>query len=319
MKETVIQEALFLTKKINLAYPSSNGIDKIFGTAWYPDTEPIAILQISHGMAEHIERYQDFAHFLNTLNILVVGNDHLGHGRSARSTELYGYFAEEDADQHVINDIKQLHDYFAHKHPSIPYFLLGHSMGSFIVRNYVQQFGKEHLNGTIFMGTSGPNALGSVELQIVKALAHQNPMKTNPHVDKLAFGSFNKHFPEQRTGFDWLTRDTKVVDWFIEQEDTGFIFTNNGFKTLLTLQQNATKKGWTDTIPKELPVLVISGESDPVGQYGKGVMKVFKQLERVGLEDVTYVSYTNMRHEILMELGKEQVYEDVSDWLLKRI
>lgn len=306
-------------KKINLAYPSSNGTDHIVGTAWYPDNNPVAILQISHGTAEHIERYEEFALYLNTFNILVVGNDHLGHGRTARSNEFFGYISETDADQHLVDDVKLLHDYFSEKHPNLPYFILGHSLGSLIVRTYLQKYGEEHLNGVILTGTTGPDIRTTAGLKVAQSFNKRHPQKRNHFLNRIIFESYNKHFSENRTDFDWLTRDTDAVDRFVTQHDTGFVLTNNGFVALLSLQQQATTSTWTTAIPKELSILIISGEADPVGNHGKGPAKTFKQLERAGLNDVSFISHAHMRHEVLFELDRDQVFTQVSSWLLNHI
>ncbi|MGX7417304.1 alpha/beta hydrolase [Carnobacterium gallinarum] len=304
--------------KEELHYPSNSGQNEIFATSWQPETDPLAILQISHGMAEFIERYQNFAEFLAKQGFFVVGNDHLGHGRSAGHPNNYGYFSDGNSKEHIVEDIKALHDLVKADYPTLPYFLMGHSMGSFIVRNYLQKYG-DSVDGAILMGTSGPKPELEFLLPLLKVLNRVAPHKRNPLVDQLAFGKFKTYFVEGDSDFNWLSKNQENVKWYENHHQTGFIFTNNGFLTLFSLLNAGTKAGWAKTIPKKLPILVISGEDDPVGDMGKGIRKVFHELEEMQFSDITFCSYPEMRHEILMEENASLVYADILDWLSRHL
>lgn len=300
-------------------YLSTNGENEIFATIWQAEqAKPMAILQISHGMAEFIQRYHEFAEFLTKNGFLVVGNDHLGHGRSVGHPENYGYFSDGNSKDYVVEDVKQLHDSIKEKYPDLPYFILGHSMGSFIVRNYLQKYGHT-VDGAILMGTSGPKPELEFLLPILKILNRIAPHKRNTLIDQLAFGKFKTYFSENDSEFNWLSQNQENVAWYEEHPQTGFTFTNNGFFTLFSLLHAGTKNGWTSTIPKDLPILVISGEDDPVGDMGKGVRRVFRELEEAGFHDSAFCSYPNMRHEILMEDNASLVYSDILDWLSRHL
>ncbi len=269
-------------------------------------------------MAEFIDRYTDFAEFLTGHGFLVVGNDHLGHGRSVAASSDFGYFSKKNSKDYVIEDIYTLHQLVKQEYPTLPYFLMGHSMGSFIVRNYLQKYGAS-VDGAIIMGTSGPKLETALILPILEVLNKLQPRKQNKWVDQLAFGSFNNYFPEDAAEFAWLSENQENVQRYMDHPQTGFIFTNNGFLTLFTLLQDATKSGWANPIPRELPLLIISGEDDPVGQMGVGIRKVFRELEELDFVDVTFCSYPTMRHEILMETNHLLVYSDILDWLSKHL
>ncbi|TFI67282.1 esterase [Carnobacterium divergens] len=304
--------------KERITYLSHNQETLISASIWHPLGAPKAILQISHGMAEFIDRYDDFARYLSENQFLVVGNDHLGHGNSVAAVEDRGYFSKGNGKQHVIEDIKKLHDLIKIDYPHLPYFLMGHSMGSFIVRNFLQQYG-DTIDGAILMGTSGPKPELNFILSPLTLLNKISPKTRNPLVDKLAFGSFSSYFEETGSDFNWLSKNQQNVAWYEEHPQTGFIFTNNGFLTLFTLLNDGTKKGWATTIPTELPILVISGDQDPVGGMGKGVRKVFHELEDAQFTDITLCMYPELRHEILMEDSYLLVYQDLLNWLNRHL
>ncbi|MBL1230638.1 alpha/beta hydrolase [Enterococcus sp. BWB1-3] len=282
---------------------------------WEPQQSPVGIVQIIHGMAEYIERYSDFAAELNRLGYVVVGHDHLGHGKSVDEVNpKYGYFGKGETAKTVIEDIHLVKQWTELYFPEISYFMLGHSMGSFALRNYLQQNQKERLNGAILMGTGTGAAVIPAILALTSVLNRLQPEKVNYLLDHLAFGSFSKNFPEE-SQFNWLSKNQENVKSYEKGALTGFIFTNNGFHTLFQLLHNANRKGWADNISKTLPILVISGEQDPVGDFGNGVRKVAKDLNAAGVTDVTMAMFAELRHELLLEKEKAQVYEKISSWI----
>lgn len=285
---------------------------------WEPTLPIKGIVQLIHGMAEYIERYGDFADYLTTLGYLVVGHDHLGHGKSVDQQESqHGYFGKGDTARHVIADIEVVRMYTAEQYPEIPYFMLGHSMGSFALRCYLQNY-QIPLSGAVFMGTGTGSTIIPTVLSLTASLNKLQPKKVNHLLDNLAFGSFSKKFPEPGR-FNWLSKNQDNVHSYEEDELTGFTFTNNGFHTLFQLIHGANKKGWSETLPKELPLLLISGEKDPVGDYGKGVRKIAKTLDASGIQDVSMVLFAELRHELLFEKEKPQVYEKIGTWFDKHL
>lgn len=297
-----------------------NGIDgkKIYSSKWVAEEQPKAIVQIAHGMAEHIGRYSEFAQFLVQQGIYVYGNDHRGHGHTETLNEDRGYYGDENGFETVVEDMKLLTDVIKQEYPDVPLYMLGHSMGSFLARRYIQLYGNQ-LDGIIFSGTGGhPGVLG----KIGHFLASREARKTGRRIpsdklNKLTFGSYNKAFKPERTEFDWLSRDEGQVDRYIEDPLCGGVFTAGFFedflKGLLSLYDG------DHHIPRNLPVYFISGDQDPVGKNTKGVLENFRQLQTVGLQDVSYQFYPGARHEILNETNKQEVYEDILRWIEKRL
>lgn len=301
-------------KEIRL--PSKDGVHKLHVVIWEPQTQIKAILQISHGMIEMIERYDDFAGFLNTKGILVIGNDHLGHGQTADSEEDFGYFCPKKMSATVVADLHSVTEYAKKKYPNVPYFLLGHSMGSFMARRYLMTYGEE-LTGTIIMGTGRKPEHVLLAGKIVSSIIQiiKGPRYHSQFLRKSAFGTFNDKIPNKRTESDWLTKDEKIVDFCLGNKYCNFTFTINGYKTLFDVLGFIQKKENIAQIPKELPIFMVAGDADPVGDYGQGVQKVFETYKQAGIEDIAIKLYEGDRHEILNELDKESVYIDIYKWM----
>lgn len=308
-------------KKEEFYFDSRDNSSKIHAVRWTPDSENVvAVVQIVHGMAEYAERYEEFAKFLTERNFVVTGEDHLGHGKSVREGELQGYFCEQDPATVVVRDVHRLKKMTQEMYPGVPYFLLGHSMGSFIVRNYICKYGTG-IDGTLILGTGmQPDALLAASKAVAAIEGAFRGLKhVSRFIDKAAFGSYNKHIKDAKTDFDWLSRDEKKVADYIADKDCGFVFTVNGFKTLFELISRCKKKENLDNIPKNLPVFMASGDEDPVGDYGKGVKKAYQLFVDTGLKDVEMKLYPEDRHELLNELDRGQVMEDIGDWLAKHL
>ena len=291
--------------KREFSYASADGRTKIHGVEWKPEAgEPKAVLQIFHGMVEYIERYEEFASYLTENGLLVVGNDHLGHGGSIVNKDDYGYFAEKNGNGIVLRDLRTLHKRTAKRYPELPYYILGHSMGSFLLRQYLCRYGDE-LDGAIIMGT-GSQPMAALRFG-------QNLCRL------MAFGGYNKHFRPARTTRDWLTKDERIVDAYLADERCTFLFTLNGYYNLFHSIEEASKPENLQKMPMDLPVLFVSGAEDPVGNFGKGVEQVRKAFQAVGMEDVTWILYENDRHEILNETDRATVYKDLYAWLYVRM
>ena len=289
---------------------------QIHGVRWLPEGQPRAVLQITHGMVEYIERYQDFAQWLNERGFLVTGHDHLGHGNSIRTKADYGYFADEDANGTVLADVHRLTQLTKESYPGLPYFLLGHSMGSFYARQYLCQYGEE-LDGAIIMGTGcqprmlvRAGKLLTTLVAAVKGWHHRSKLVTN-----VAFGGYNKRFEPVRTPKDWLTRDEAIVDAYIADERSSFIFTLNAYHAMFTGIDRLYDKNLLACIPKNLPVFFVAGEEDPVGDFGKGVRQAAQMCRDAGVQKVDLKLYPKDRHEILNELDRQKVYEDLLRWM----
>ena len=294
---------------------ASSGREDIVSKRWVGEGKQ-AIVQIAHGMSEHVERYNAFAEYLTSYGFVVYMNEHAGHGEAA---DTLGYFAEKDGMEYVIADMKSLHDEAVKDYPGLPVFLLGHSMGSFLARKYITKYGKE-LAGCILSGTSGSNPALGVGLMLSSI---QKKIKGDKSIGKfltfMAFGSYLKKIDSPVNANAWISRDDEVCKEYQNDEYCGFKFTASGFYDLFTLLKEINEKDWPEKVPKELPIYLFSGSEDPVGSYGKGVEEVFENLKKTGHGDVIMKLYEGGRHEMLNELNKEEVYEDTLKWLQEHL
>ena len=293
-------------------FTSNDGKSRIHAVEWVPENRPKAILQLVHGMAEHIERYGEFATFMAEHGYLVVGDNHLGHGKSVPENGQKGYFCDGDAASVLVRDEHKLHEAVEGEYPGIPYFILGHSMGSFITRNYLTEYGHE-VQGAVIMGTGMQSR---TLLGLSKTLAKAEKLfKGDRHVstfiDKLAFGEYYKKIPGYTMKNEWLTSNLDAVQKYNDDPDCGFTFTVNGFSTLFELIWRLHDEERLGRIPRNLPMLFVSGADDPVGNYGKGVKQAVRTVQKAGVRDVTMKLYPGGRHEILNDREHEEVYEDV--------
>lgn len=306
-------------KKEEFYFDSRDNVSKLHAVRWTPESgNVVAVVQVVHGMAEHVERYEGLAQFLAERNIVVTGEDHLGHGKSVPEGGIKGYFCEQDPATVVVRDVHRLKKMTQEMYPGVPYFILGHSMGSFILRNYICRYGTG-IDGALLTGTgmqSGMALFMSNMLVGVEKL-FKGSMKESTLLDRVAFGNFNKQISEPKTPYDWLSRDEENVAAYVADDNCGFLFTVNGFKTLSALIGGAQNKENLVKIPKELPVYIASGEMDPVGDYGKGVKAVYRAYEEAGIKDITLQLYPEDRHEILNECDKEKVMTDIAEWIAK--
>ncbi len=301
-------------------YPSKDGLTQIHAIEWIPDGDVRAVLQIAHGMVEFIDRYDRFATFMASKGFYVVGNDHLGHGKSVTDGSALGYFAKENGNACVIGDMQSLREIASKKYPGVPYFLLGHSMGSFLSRQYIEMYG-EGLAGAIIMGTGyQPTATLNLGIFLTSLLGKlKGDRYRSAFVNNMALGSYNKSFKPARTKNDWLTKDEAIVDAYEANPLNQFMFTVNGYNNMFRGMRFAQKKENLDMIPKSLPILVVSGYNDPVGNFGKGPTTVAEIYRKTGISDVTLKLFPNDRHEILNELDREEVDRFILSWLEERM
>lgn len=310
-----------MIRKEEFYFDSRDQQNKIHAIKWIPDVEkPVCIFQIVHGMAEHIDRYDEFARFLAGKGILVVGEDHLGHGKSVPEGGTYGYFCEHDAANVLVRDVHRLKKIMQEQYPGVLYLILGHSMGSFILRNYLFRYGSG-VGGAIIVGTGmqpGPVLLFARIITAVQKI-FCGPKHVGKFIDKASFGSYNERFEPARTAFDWLSGETANVDRYLADPLCGFTFTLNGFATLFRLIHNCYDREKLEGMPKQLPILLIAGADDPVGNYGQGVEKVYRSYLEVGMQNVQMKLYEQDRHELLNETDRVSVYGDIYRFILQRI
>ena len=302
-------------------FPSKDGNTEIHTIEWKPVGEVRAVLQICHGMVEYIRRYDEFAQFLCGEGYYVVGNDHLGHGKSIQAKSEYGFFNEKYGNACVLGDMHTLRQRTEKKYPGVPYFMLGHSMGSSLLRQYIQMYGNG-LSGAVLMGTVADHKKAA--LLFGKRLCRVMAAFRGWHyrskmVDNLVLGAYNKKFKPARTRADWITSDNENLDMYVADPLCSFMSTVNAYYNVFSGMIGIQRKESVYMIPKGLPVLFVSGADDPVGEFGKGVRKIYEKYRAAGIRDVTLRLYTGDRHEILNETDREQVYEDLLEWFEKHI
>ena len=297
-------------------YFDSCGAGKIHYCRWTPEGEVKGIVQIVHGIAEFVERYDDFAKYLNTLGYLVVAEDHMGHGKSIGEGGIRGYF--HGGWFAAVDDVCRLMKDIMAEYPRVPYVLFGHSMGSFMARTILAKYPDSGIAAAVICGTgwlpSAPlPALIKVVEGICKATGETNPSEK---LQQMVFGGYNKRIEDPRTPCDWLTRDETIVDAYVAHPLCGFTpacgLLRDMMKGIHYVQQPRNLKN----MKKHLPVLFIAGAEDPVGPYGKGVEKAAEVFRKAGMINVACRIYPGCRHEILNELNKEEVYRDVARWLM---
>ncbi|NLG03290.1 MAG: alpha/beta hydrolase [Clostridia bacterium] len=306
-----------MVKREEFSYDSRDMISSIHAFRWVPqDMEIRFIVQIIHGKTESLERYNEFATFLAQKGILVVGNDHLGHGTTAAKSEDKGYFCKNDGATVLVRDVHRLKKMTQEQYPGKQYFIIGHSMGSYILRNYLCRYGTG-IDGAIICGTGSRNQF---QVKAEKALITILMWLKGDHaiskmIEHMAFSSFNRRIDHRRTDADWLSKDQEVVDQYCNNEQYQYTFTLNGYKVLADLIDNSQSKRYLVNMPKELPILFASGTEDPVGNYGKGVRKAYHLFEQIGMKQISLKLYEGDRHEILNETDRAVVYEDFLNWI----
>lgn len=304
----------------DIYFPSHDGVTTIHACIWMPEGEIKGVVQIIHGMAEYAARYSPFAEFLTSHGFVVCADDHLGHGQSVVSEDCLGYFNDKRDPDVVIADIRALQLAVKKQTGDKPYFILGHSMGSFFCRKYISLYGSD-FSGAIIMGSGFKDifTLTTASFAVrMSALFHgwKHRSKT---ITKLAFGSYNKKFKPVRTENDWLSENAENVDAYNADPLCGFTFTNNGYSVLFNIIKQACAHKTIASVPKDLPVYFVAGQDDPVGNYGKGVKKAYDKFVKAGVQDVSITLYEHSRHEILNDDCKEKVSEDVLNFIQSHI
>lgn len=306
-------------RKEEFYYDSFCNTNKIHAIKWVPEGTPLCVVQIVHGMAEYVERYEGLATFLTDRNIIVVGADHLGHGLSMGENPS-GYFCEKDPAKVLVEDVRILKNIIRKEYTDIPYIMFGHSMGSFITRNFIHTYSSE-IDGVILSGTG---MLPKVLLTAMKVLVNvlilaKGSRYKSAFADKIAFGSYLDRIDNPQTPFDWLSTDGEKVKEYLEDSLCGFTFTLNGFKGLAGLMSGLYDRDKIAAIEKDFPMHFIYGDQDPVGDYGKSAYKSSHVYTDAGMNRVTVKVYQGKRHELLHEDIRENVMEDIYAWINKEV
>lgn len=292
---------------------------EVFYEFWEAKKEAKGTVLLVHGMAEHILRYQNFANFLNDSGYHVYGYDQRGHGQTAGDLENVGFFAKQEGWSKVVNDVKSMIEFVKESH-DLPVVLMGHSMGSFISRDFTSQY-SHMIDGLILSGTGyksglqGQFMIGYGQLEVaLRGARHQS--KT---IDKMTGNVFNSKFKPLRTPFDWLSRDPNEVDKYINDPYCGTVFSSSFYVSLFKAVERVNKIEQVSKIRKDLPIYLFSGASDPVGSHGAGVKSVYDLMNSANLSNVSMKLYLEGRHEMLNETNKAEVFNDVHEWLNKTI
>ena len=301
-----------------ISFPSADGSHTIFGRIYMPENGEIkGVVQLSHGMIDHTGRYEALAEYLACCGYVFAGNDHLGHGRSVGEAESdFGYFADKGGIELLLSDLYTMNKLLSERFPGLPIILFGHSMGSFLSRLYVEKH-PFTVAGHIIHGTGGPH---KVILPMGKALTKfvslfRGKRYRSKFIAGLAFSGYNSKFPKSEGKYAWLTRDVERVNHRDEDKYTSFIFTDVGYYDLFTMLGRCNSKKWFSSYPKSVATLILSGDMDPVGQYGKGTAYVYKHLLVSGCTSVNMKLYPGARHELFNETCRDEVFGDIVSWL----
>lgn len=303
------QKSAYLPSKIN-------NESQLYYTLFSPKTAKATLL-IVHGMQEHSGRYAEIAEYFTSHGIAVLTYDHLGHGKSVKDKKDIGFFQLEKPDERLVADAEMMADYLAEQYPDVPHFILGHSMGSFITRCLLQKASSK-FSGAIITGTGGP--LPGIDiLRGYLSLATAIAPRHRTFLNSVFTNVNNKHFKKDKDFSDtsWLSVNPKNRQAFEKDELCGIPFTHNAFYTLFTIYKKATARNWAAPISKSFPFLFVSGQKDPIGDFGKGVMQTVNNLKIDGFQNMDVKIYPDMRHEILNESIREEVLKEIHNWILK--
>lgn len=308
-----------MTQSQEFTYPSSDGVHTVHALQWLPQGAPRGVVQLVHGVAEYVGRYNHVAEFLTKQGFLVCGEDHLGHGKTAEDG-VYGYFGPKDGWEHVVQDIRHLRELQGERYPGLPYVMLGHSMGSFLTRTYLIRW-PGTVDGAVLSGTGQEPApmvaLGKALASVLCAL--RGGEYVSNLVNALSLGAYNKKFKPNRTPADWISRDTAVVDAYIHDPLCTFMPTVGMFRDMMGGLQFIGNQENLTRMDKTTPVYFFSGDQDPVGAMGEGVNKVAAMFRAAGCQDVTVKLYPQGRHEMFNELNRQEVLEDLLAWLEEKL
>ena len=298
---------------IDREFPSTDGIHQLKGKMYIPDGETKGVFHVVHGMTEHIGRYDTFLKEMAESGYVVVAYDNLGHGKTAKDKSELGFIAKKNGWKKITDDVYAVSKIIKEEYPGLPYYLMGHSMGSFIVRNAAATY-PDLMDKLIVMGTGGPMAATKPALGMINTIKFfRGKRHISPLIEKLAFGEYNKGFGDGSNG-DWLSKNPEVRRVYNADKFCNYHFTVSAMYDLVKINDAVNKKKWFKKISKTLPILLVSGSEDPVGEHSKGVKKVYKLLKKRGA-NVRMKLYEDNRHEILNDTARDEVIEDIKAFL----
>lgn len=306
-------------------FDSADGVSKIHCVKWTPEGEPVAVLQIVHGMVEYIERYRPFAEYLNRQGFVVVGHDHIGHGESVANEDEWGIMHAKHPSDIMVEDIYSHYKMTKEDYPRIPYFIMGHSMGSYMTRKCLCVKAKEMdgLSGAVIMGT-GTEAPATINagLAVINFLAFfRSDNYRSTFVRDMTYSAPYKQYDCTGATPDnsWLTKDTEIVKKYYSDPKCTYVFSLGAYRGLVESTKYDNKAENIAKMKKDLPVFFVSGAADPVGNMGKGVQEAYDKFQAAGMKDLSIKLYEGDRHEILNELDRETVYKDIYDWMKSKM
>lgn len=307
-----------------LSYPSHDNASTIRALVWEPDDAarpdftPRAVVQIVHGMSEHVERYAPFAEFLVGRGFVVCANDHVGHGKTAGERDL-GHMPLANGADVLVEDVHALREKVCERYPHARHVMFGHSMGSFVTRVYLTRYA-DGLSAAILCGTGQQPRIQTVAGRVITRLIAQirGERHVSRFVDSLGAGAYGRAIKDARTDVDWISSDPDVVDEYIADPLCGQPFTVGAYATLASLVADATDARLARRVPKDLPLLFVAGAEDPVGDCGRGVARAVDEYRNAGVRLVEMGIYPGARHEILNEPCHEAVWHDVEEFLARQ-
>ena len=302
------------------SFNSSTGENTIYALKCLPDSEPKAIIQIAHGVAEYIGRYREFMHYMAEHGFVVIGNDHLGHGNNITSDTNKGYFAANNGWDYVVSDMLKLRDSICAEYPNLPFILLGHSMGSFLARTYAIKHPDKY-NALILSGTGhmSPVLVNAGYALSSATVLTGGPAKTADFLNKVAFGSYNNKIENPKSAFAWLSSDDEMVSKYEADPLCGFVCKASLYRDMMGAMRYINNQKNINKMSKTQPVLFFAGKEDPVGDYGAGVERAYKAFCKAGIKDVFMKLYPGGRHEMFNEPNRHQVYNDILQWIELRL
>ncbi len=306
-----------------ISFKSYNNLHKINGAIFFPSdkVKPIGVMQISHGMTEHIDRYEEFIEFLSRNGYVVAIHDHAGHGESIADDNIFGYMGK-NGDEVLVNDLHNFAKIVKKEVPDLPYFMFGHSMGSFVLRKFMEIYDeskyKYGIKGFIICGTGGTMEYTNVGLMVSSLLVKVKGEKSLGKIlRRFSLDSYDYEYKD-KVG-NWLTRDEDKVKKIADDEKGRFTFTNQGYNSMLKIVKHVSKKSWYNALDKNYNILIVSGGDDPVGNYGAGPREVYTKMLKAGVIDTEIIIYPLDRHEIINEVNRYEVYDDIVNWTDKII
>lgn len=301
----------------DLSYKSTDEVTMIHGYCWKPEGKPKAVVHICHGMVEYIERYEALAQALCQKGYVVYGADTLGHGQSVVNKNCFGYFGDHNGNWKLLSDMVLLQGIAKRAYPGIPYFILGHSFGSLMVREFVERF-PDTVDGMILMGTmyhsTATVTFGKGMCELIAHTRKDGYRYRSTFVNDMAIGGLDKHFKEENLRNSWLSRDREEVGLYNAKPECNFIFTVGAYRDMMEALQEVNKKQNLERLRKDMPILLMAGDQDPVGDFGKGPKHLYKIYKSLGL-DCRLRMYKDSRHELLHDLDRQKVCKDLIKWL----